>query len=147
MAIVGLNFKRMLIERKSSAKGKMNIKNNVSIKNVEKTSLALGKDKQDGLRFEFEFTSDYEPEIGSIVINGDVVDIRDAKVVEETVNAWNKDKKVAPEVMTPILNTVLSKCNIQAIILSKDMSMPPPVPMPKVNTAPEQEAEKAEVKE
>ena len=68
MAIVGFDFTKITAERKGNVKGKVNIKNNVSIKKVEKASLSLGSAKQTGLRFYFEFTAVYEPNIGNITI-------------------------------------------------------------------------------
>ncbi len=132
MAIVGFSFDKMSVERKGAVKGKVNIKNNVSIKSVEKTDLSLGSAKQDGLRFTFEFVASYEPKIGEILLGGEVLDLQPEKKVEEVVKSWKKDKKVDGALMTQVLNTVLSRCNVQALILSKDMNLPPHIPLPKV---------------
>lgn len=147
MAIIGFNFTKMLVERKEAPKGKINIKNNVEIKKVEKTDLHFGKNKQSGLKFEFEFVAEYEPAIGSIVLTGEVIDIQDEKRIEEVLKGWKKDKKLEPAVMSAILNTVLTKSNIQALILSRDINLPPPMPMPKVNVMPSAAPQAAPVKE
>ena len=34
--------------------------------------------------------------------------------------------------MTTLLNALLAKCNVQALILSQDVNLPPPIPLPKV---------------
>jgi len=31
-----------------------------------------------------------------------------------------------------VINSILGRCNIQALIMSKELNMPPPIPMPKV---------------
>ena len=59
MTIVGFSFTKMVIERKNFIKGKINIANNISIKNVSETTLALGKGKQPALKMIFEFVSKY----------------------------------------------------------------------------------------
>ena len=41
-------------------------------------------------------------------------------------------KKVPKDVMTAILNTVLTKCNIEALILSQKVNLPAPIPLPAV---------------
>ena len=56
-----------------ATKGKINIKNNIQIMNVEETDLSLGTSKQKGLRFVFEFKSVYDPKIGSITLIGEVI--------------------------------------------------------------------------
>lgn len=135
MAIVGFDFTKLMVERKGPVKGKVNIKNNASIKNVEKATLTLGASKQAGLKFTFEFTVDYEPNLGKILIEGEVLDLQnDEKIVDKAVEDWKKNKKVEQGLMTNLLNSVLSKSNIQALLLSKEINLPPPVPLPKVGS-------------
>ncbi len=133
MAIVGFDFTKLLVERKGPIKGKVNIKNNVSITKVEKAMLSLGASKQAGLKYTFEFTAIYEPNLGKIQIEGEVLDLQsDEKDVDKAVEDWKKNKKVEQKLMTGLLNSVLSKCNIQALLLSKEINLPPPIPLPKV---------------
>lgn len=133
MAIVGLNFNKITAEKKAGAKGKINISNNVSVKEVEQSNLNLGSQSQEGLKLTFEFTSKYEPDFGAIVLEGHLVYIEDPKKVKEVLAGWKKDKKLPNDVMRETLNAVLNKCNVQALILSREINLPPPIPMPKVN--------------
>ncbi len=58
MAIIGFNFTKILVEKKvTSTKGNIDIKNNVSVKNVESLDFNLGTAKQKVVKFTFEFTS------------------------------------------------------------------------------------------
>lgn len=132
MVIVGINFTKINVEKKSLIAGKVNINNNVSIKDVEERDLALGKSKQKGLRFLFEFTSKYEPNVGHILLNGDVVYLGEEKEIKELISGWKKNKKLPKDIMTNVLNNVLTKCNIEALILSGVINLPPPIPLPKV---------------
>ena len=43
-----------------------------------------------------------------------------------------KDKKIPKEVMTPVLNNILAKSNVEALVLSRELNLPPPIPLPKV---------------
>ena len=140
--IVGFNFTKISAERNEGVKGKININNNVSIKNVEEKSLALANEKQKGIKFTFEFSSKYEPKLGDITIWGDVLYMADEKKSKEIMDGWKKDKKVPKDTMTSILNTVLSKCNVQALIISRDINLPPQIPLPKVEG--QQQAGKAQ---
>ena len=74
----------------------------------------------------------YEPNIGKILLTGEVVYLIDKDKAADVVKNWKKNKKMEKDMMTNILNNVLAKCNVQALILSKDMNMPPPIPLPKV---------------
>lgn len=135
MTVVGFNISKILVEKKNPIKGKINISNNVKITNVEEQDLSLGKAKEKGLKFSFEFSSKYEPEIGEIRLEGDLLNIEEEKKVKEVLASWKKDKKINPDLMTDLLNVVLSKCNIKALVLSQEVNLPPPIPMPKIKSA------------
>lgn len=132
MAVIGFNFNKINVEKNDVGKGKVNISNNVAIKNIEQKGISLGKNKQDALKFTFEFTSKYEPKLGSILLGGDVLFLTDSGKSKEVLDSWKKDKKIPKDIMASILNTVLAKCNIQALILSQEVNLPPPIPLPKV---------------
>ena len=130
--IVGFGFTKLSVEKIEAPKGKIDINNNVSIKDVKEDDLFLGKEKQSVIKFVFEFTSKYEPAIGTILFEGELLYLEDSKSIKEILSSWKKDKKVPKELMAGLLNTILTKCNIQALILSQEVNLPPPIPMPKV---------------
>ncbi len=133
--IVGFGFTKLSAERNEAAKGKIDINNNVTIKNVEEADISLGKNNQSVIKFLFEFTSKYEPNVGNILFEGELLYMDDAKKTKEILASWKKDKKVPKELMAGLLNTILTKCNIQALILSQEINLPAPIPLPKVQIA------------
>ena len=132
MRIIGFDLNKINIERTGNVKGEIKINNNVAIKEIDKIAVPIKRENQEGLRFGFEFTSNYEPKLGHILINGNVVIVEDKKKAEDILKQWKKDKKAESDVMTAVLNTVLEKCNIEALILSRDVNLPPSIPLPKV---------------
>ena len=131
--IVGFGFTKLSAEKGEIAKGKIDISNNVSIKDIKEDDFSLGKDKkQNVLRFIFEFTSKYEPNIGSILFEGELLYMEEPKKAKEILADWKKDKKLSKDLMAGLLNTILTKCNVQALILSQQVNLPPPIPLPKV---------------
>jgi len=132
MAIVGFNFSKISVEKKESVKGKISINNNITITNVEKKDLILGVAKQDGIRFEFEFTSKYEPKFADIILGGEVLYLGDAEEVKKVMDEWKKSKNIPKDVKVQVINAALTKCNIEALILSKEVNLPPPIPLPSV---------------
>jgi len=138
MTIIGFNFTKIEAEKREMIKGKINVNNNVSIKQVDEKKLSITNEKQKVLSFKFEFMSKYDPNIGYIKFIGDVLLMEDSKKAKDILDEWKKDKKLLKEIMTPILNTVLNKCNIQALILSEHINLPPPIPLPKVQIEPKQ---------
>ena len=131
MTVIGFSFTKMLIEKKNPVKGKVSINNNVGIKGLEETKLQINTTRK-ALKLNFEFTSTYDPNIGKIFLEGEVIYLIDKNKAAEAVKNWKKNKKIEKDMMTNVLNNVLAKCNIQALILSKDMNLPPPIPLPKV---------------
>jgi hypothetical protein len=131
MAIVGLNFTKMMIEKKLPVTGKVSISNNVTIKDVKEAKLAIGGD-QKAMKFTFQYTSKYEPGIGNIELNGELVLLSDEKTAKEVLDSWKKNKSIPKEATNQVMNNVLNKCNIQALILSKDLGLPAPIPLPKL---------------
>ncbi len=134
--IVGFGFTKLSAEKGEPAKGKIDINNNVSIKDIQEDNFSLGRDKQQNvIRFMFEFTSKYEPNVGAILFEGELLYMEEPKKAKELLNSWKKDKKLPKELMGDLLNTILTKCNVQALILSQQVNLPPPIPLPKVQMA------------
>ena len=138
MTVIGFNFTKIQAEKKKAIKSNVNINNNVSIKDLKEIDLALGVNKQKGIKFEFLFVSKYSSDIAEITLEGESVYVGPEAKIKEILDTWKKEKKLAKSVMNEIFNNILAKCNIQAIIISRDLGLPPPIPMPKVdvNTAP-----------
>jgi len=132
MSIISLNFIKMEAEKKSNAIGKVNITNNISINEVSAIKLSLGQNVQDGLKFRFEFISKYNPDLGLIRFNGELVALESEDLTKEILDEWKKNKAIKKEVMANYLNHILGRCNIEALILSKEINLPPPIPLPKV---------------
>lgn len=132
MTVVGLQFDKISVEKFLPAKGKISVNNNVAVKDVEKSELAFGTSKQQALRFTFEFKSMYEPKIADITILGNITYFDKPETVEELIKGWKKDKKIPKEVMGPVLNSILNKCSVEALLLSREINLPPPIVMPKV---------------
>ena len=129
---MGLQFNKIVVEKIGPARGKIGVNSNVSLTDVTKTEFGFGKEKQDAVKFNFEFTSNYEPKIATITLNGSLVYLEKPAKVEELTKGWKKDKKVPKEVMTAVLNSILARCNIEALVLAREVNLPPPIPMPKV---------------
>ncbi len=132
MAIVGFNFNKISVERKKPATGRININNNVKIVSVDGQNLSLGKVKQEGIKFGFEFICSYEPGVGEIKLEGDVLNLEEASKAKEIIDGWKKTKKLEKNLMAVLLNHILNKCNVKALVLSDDINLPPPLQLPKV---------------
>ena len=132
--IVGFNFNKINIEKKTTKVTKFKVKNNVNIKEVDTLDLAVGNEKQKGVVFRFEFTSAYEPDVGKILLAGELYWMDNEKKLKEIINGWKKTKKLQKDILTPVMNTILTKCHIQAIYLSSIVNLPSPIPLPRIRS-------------
>ena len=131
MTIVKINLHKVVANRNLEAKGgQININNNVSLKNVEELSFAVEGKK--GLKFTFAFNCDYQPDLGKIEVEGQVLYVNDEAKIKEIKSGWEKNKSIPQEVMEQIINAALHKGNIQAIKISEEVNLPSPLPLPKV---------------
>lgn len=133
MTIVKINLHKVNAERNLTAQnGQVKISNQVSIKNVEEMDFSAGTKK--GLKFTFGFNCDYEPDLGKLMLEGQVFFVEEGKKISEIKESWEKEKKIPLEIMEQIVNAALHKGNIQAIKVSEDLSLPSPLPLPKVKS-------------
>ncbi len=134
MNIVGFHFTRINAERKRSAVGTVNISNNVSLKDV--TEAKMGAGDRGAVRVSFAYTSTYSPDFASITLEGDVLALMEADKAKETIASWSKEKKLSPVLAQPVMNHILDRANIQALLMARDLGLPSPVPLPKVQFKP-----------
>lgn len=135
MTIVKINLHKVNAERNINSKGgQVKINNNVSIKDVDEMDFTAGGKK--GLKFTFAFNCEYTPDLGKMEVEGQVFYVEEEKKINEIKKQWDKERKITYDVMAQIVNAALHKGNIQAIKISDDVSLPSPLPLPKVKAGP-----------
>lgn len=136
MTVLGFNYTKIDVEKKMPVMGKVSINNNISIEDIQPQKISLGKANEEGLKFVFKFTAKYvgekKEEFGNINLVGEVLFIEKEDVIKKIKDSWKKDKSVDQVYMSQVINSALNKCNIQALILSDTVSLPAPIPMPKL---------------
>jgi hypothetical protein len=78
---------------------------------------------------EFRFTANYSS-IGFIKIEGKVVYEGNASAV---VKQWHTEHKMPDDVASQIHQAIMIRCIPEAVMVARDLNMPPPIPMPQVN--------------
>lgn len=131
MSIVGFSLQKINVERNDVRLGKMKVDSNASLRNVEKVSMKLGK-SENVLKLSFSHDTKYEPGIGSMTMEGYVLFLESEDRMDELAEAWKKDKKLPKEVMQAVMNKVLNDCSVLGVLLSREINLPPSIPVPKV---------------
>ncbi len=131
MAIVGFNLEKISVEKKAPVKGvNIDVKNNVTIKEIAQKELSYGDEKRDGLKFAFEYAAVYSPDIGNITIHGNVLYLASNKKSKEILKMWEKEQKLTKEIAPEILNTILMRCSIKTLNLAQEVNLPPNISLP-----------------
>ena len=129
MPVIGVSFKSF--EAKTEDKkvnGNVNVNSSPRITNMERKDVGFGV--KDAIAAEFVFETKYEPDVGSIVIKGDVIYQTDK--ADKILQRWKKDKKVEDEAAVEILNAIFRKSLTAAINFSNELRLPPPIQFPVV---------------
>ena len=136
MQVISFNFEKIQAERKQ-AKGTQNmqINSNINIKNITQEEISIVKDKP-VLKFDFEFSVNYKPEIAEIVFRGFSLVLVEKDESKDILKKW-KNKKISEEVRLPLFNLILTKCNLRALQLEEELNLPTHIPLPRIK--PEQQ--------
>ncbi|MCD6236514.1 MAG: hypothetical protein J7K13_00980 [Thermoplasmata archaeon] len=79
---------------------------------------------------EFQYTASYGA-IGVIRMEGSLTyEEKDARKVAET---WTKSRKMPDEVAGKIHTAIMHACVPEAVFIAKDLTLPPPIPLPQIN--------------
>jgi len=130
MQIIGFNFTKIAAERRKTPEGKIEIKSNINLKSITPEKFDLIKDK-DTLRMDFEFFVEYLPDIARISFEGSVIVSLDKNQSKEIQKKW-KNKKIEEDLRLPIFNMILAKCNLKALQIEEEFSLPTHVPLPRL---------------
>ncbi|MBN2251508.1 MAG: hypothetical protein JW724_05505 [Candidatus Altiarchaeota archaeon] len=133
MPHLDLKLRNIEVKRFTTAiAGPVNVHNNSTIKEVAKVE---GK-----LSINFSYTCSYEPGIGLIKMEGDVIVQDSEENIEKAYREWEKSsgkggKNLPTRIAEKVHNAILSSCMVESVIFSKEVGLPAPIPTPTVSLA------------
>ena len=136
MGIIGFAFTKVSAEKKQNAKGKISVTHNINIDDFQEHSLNLGTEDDKAFKVNFEFSVLYEPNIGNITLQSEIIALDDKKKVEAALKKWKKDKKLEGDLMAPIFEFGLKKARLKALFIAEDINLPPPFKLPDISVKP-----------
>ncbi len=131
MNIINMSFNGINANKQSPIRGGVSIKNNIKIDSVELASIGLDSARQAFKAF-FTFSTDYSPNFALIELRGEVLILGAPDEVKSIITTWEKEKKLAPELAKEILNNLMNRCSLEVILLSKELGLPSPIPLPTI---------------
>ncbi len=141
MTIAGFAFTKLLVEKKSAAKGNITINSNIALVSAEEIGFVMGNARQKGIKVLFDYKNIFEPDIGTLIIGGEILYLSDQKKHDELMKLWAKKKGFTDEVTAELYDLISVRCTVEAIHLSSTVGLPPPVPLPRFTAGkPKQQA-------
>jgi len=90
--------------------------------------------------FDFQYTASYGP-VGMIKLEGSLVyENDDAKKISDE---WGKTRKVPNQTASHVHTAIMHACVPLAVGISKDLGLPPPIPLPQVKLGEKQKTGQA----
>ncbi len=83
----------------------------------------------------FLFKSMYEPKIGEIKIEGNILIKDSADKLDAVVEEWNASgqKNLPVDIAEEIHNYILSNCVTETVIIAREIQLPSPIPLPRIS--------------
>lgn len=119
-------FEMSIIEARRYTKAGERIKNVRIDHNSSVTMITEMNDKEASIGF--RFTANYTS-LGVIKIEGSMVFEGEASAI---ASQWASENKMPDEVANQVHGVVMQNCIPVAVLLARDVRLPPPIPMPQV---------------
>jgi len=102
---------------------------------------------ENGLSVGFVFASNYEPNIGFIRIEGEIYVPANPEEANNALKEWeSSENKHLPQEMAEIVhNSIISNCMMETAVISREIQLPPPFPIPHVQLGKEQTVQPTEI--
>ncbi len=115
-------YRNMEVRRFSKVNAPINISNNSTLTGVRATGNKLS--------VSFVFSSNYEPNVGLIRIEGELEFEESRENIKRAVDEWEKSeqKNLPEELAEKVHNSIISNCMVEATLLSREVQLPTPIP-------------------
>lgn len=139
MKIVGFNLSKILVQREEKLEGKLEVTQNINIKDLVEEDLPISSEK--ALKLKFNFSIKYSKGLADVEFEGFLVLVPSKEELTQFQEAW-KDKKVPDQAKTSLFNFIMEKCNIKALGLEDEVNLPLHIPLPRLTPKTQQETPK-----
>ena len=150
MQVIGFNFSKISASREKEVL-KPNIDTHIEFVNLEKMSVDLLKDMESSA-LDFKCTITYskseektedkekhkdkkeEMKKAEIAFEGNIILALTKDEAKDIHKSW-KEKSLPNQIQIPLYNLILRKCTPKAVSIADEISLPSPIPMPKIRGA------------
>lgn len=107
---------------------------------VSKSTLTHLIRTENGLCIGFVFISNYEPNVGFIRIEGEINIATNPEEANKALKEWetSENRRLPQEMAETIHNSIISNCMIETAVISREINLPPPFPIPHIQLGKDQ---------
>ncbi len=131
MKIIGFNLTKILVEKEDIHLEKISVNQDINIKEIKKEKIPISD--TEALKIKFNLLINYSDKYAKLEFDGNVIILPEKDELKLFLDSW-KDKKIPEEVRLPLFNFIMNKCNIKALYLEDELSLPFHIPMPRIST-------------
>ncbi len=134
MRLVGFNFRKIDLEKKSDNLKDLKITAGIDISDLKEIKSDLFNSSEEIIAVSFEYTINYEKEIAILKFYGNLLVSVEPQQAKEVLKQW-KDKKIPEEFRVSVFNLIFRKSSLKALQFEEELNLPPHIPLPSFKTS------------
>jgi hypothetical protein len=129
MRLVGFNFRKMDLEKKSDNLKYLKISAGIDISDLKEVKSNLFNSSEEIIAVSFEYTINYEKDIAVLKFYGNLLVSVESQQAKEVLKQW-KDKKMPEDFRLSVFNLIFKKSSLKALQFEEELNLPPHIPFP-----------------
>lgn len=134
MRLVGFNFTKIDLEKKSDNFKDLKITTGIDIIDIKEAKSDLFNSPEEIIIVKFGYFINYEKEIANLKFFGNLLVSLDSQQAKEALKQW-KDKKLPENFRASIFNIIFRKSSLKAFHFEEELNLPPHIPFPSFKTS------------
>lgn len=129
MKLIGFNFTKINLEKKSDKLKDLKITTGIDIMEVKEAKATFLNSPDTLLVVKFDYSINYEKDIANLKFQGNILVSLEEKQAKDTLDQW-KNKKLPGGFKLNLFNIILKKCSLKALQFEEEFNLPLHVPLP-----------------
>lgn len=129
MRLMGFNFKKIDLEKKSDNLKDLKITTGIDISDLKEVKSDFFNSSDEMIAVTFGYTVNYEKDIAVLKFHGNLLVSVEPPQAKEVLKQW-KDKKIPENFRLGIFNIIFRKSSLKALQFEEELNLPPHIPLP-----------------
>ncbi|AIF70062.1 hypothetical protein PAP_08370 [Palaeococcus pacificus DY20341] len=140
MPVLGINIRKISIEKIKGPTAQVEVDLTPKIKELRLGEIRTPSGRVNGIEVLFEYTITYKPDVARAFIEGLVFYTpKNKEDTDKILDTWENENKVDPYLFAEVVNAITNEIMPTLMSLSKQLRLPYPIPLPRVNVSAKRE--------